>query len=288
MMLWHGLGEIYRTRLKDPSAAIAAFEVALGLDPDSIERRRALAELYRLVGPAAYAKAVGEHRAILARAKSPAEMEPDLKIARAPVRRDGNARRSARRGGGAGAHRSGRRRRAGALPAVPSDRRRPRPRAPDRGGLAETDLSPRAGPGAVADPGDALARGRHGAGAAIQGYRPQEEAAARCRLRHLDAVQGARLRRRGARRARRPRSTWRPKSPARSTSSTCAARWRGAVAAHVAARQGDGRDALGRRAGVRGRADAGGAAPRSSAALAELRADAGGAGHRRSRGASGW
>ena len=79
VMLWHGLGEIYRTRLKDPSAAIAAFEVALGLDPDSIERRRALAELYRLVGPAAYGKAVGEHRAILLRAKSAAEMEPDLK-----------------------------------------------------------------------------------------------------------------------------------------------------------------------------------------------------------------
>ncbi len=80
VMLWHGLGEIYRTRLKDGPAAIAAFEVAASLDPDSLERRRALAELYRLAGPATYVKAVGEHRAILARAGSPAEMVPDLKI----------------------------------------------------------------------------------------------------------------------------------------------------------------------------------------------------------------
>ena len=80
VMLWHGLGEIYRTRLKDGPAAIAAFEVAASLDPESLERRRALAELYRLAGPATYAKAVGEHRAILARAGSPAEMVPDLKI----------------------------------------------------------------------------------------------------------------------------------------------------------------------------------------------------------------
>ena len=78
--LWHALGEIYRTRLKDGSGAIAAFEVAASLDPEGIERRRALAELYRLSGPEAYPKAVGEHRAIVARAKTAAEMEPDLKM----------------------------------------------------------------------------------------------------------------------------------------------------------------------------------------------------------------
>ncbi|HEY6474967.1 MAG TPA: hypothetical protein VI456_00195, partial [Polyangia bacterium] len=77
--LWHGLGEIYTTRLKDAPAAIAAFEVAASLDPDSLERRRVLAELYRLAGPATYAQAVGEHRALIARAKTPAEMVPDLK-----------------------------------------------------------------------------------------------------------------------------------------------------------------------------------------------------------------
>ncbi len=78
--LWHGLGEIYRTRLKDGEGAIAAFEVAAGLDPESLERRRALAELYRLAGPEAYPKAVGEHRAIVSRAKTAAEMEPDLRM----------------------------------------------------------------------------------------------------------------------------------------------------------------------------------------------------------------
>ncbi|HEY4393822.1 MAG TPA: tetratricopeptide repeat protein [Polyangia bacterium] len=77
--LWHGLGEIYRTRLKDGPAALAAFEVAASLDPDSLERRRVLAELYRLAGPPTYAKAVAEHRALVAQAKTLAEMVPDLK-----------------------------------------------------------------------------------------------------------------------------------------------------------------------------------------------------------------
>jgi lipopolysaccharide biosynthesis regulator YciM len=78
--LWHGLGEIYRTRLKDGPGAIAAFEVAASLDPEGIERRRALAELYRLSGQEAYPKAVAQHQAIVARAKTAAEMEPDLKM----------------------------------------------------------------------------------------------------------------------------------------------------------------------------------------------------------------
>jgi len=77
--LWHGLGEIYRTRLKDGPAALAAFEVAASLDPDSLERRRVLAELYRLAGPPTYAKAVAQHRALVAQAKSLAEMVPDLR-----------------------------------------------------------------------------------------------------------------------------------------------------------------------------------------------------------------
>ncbi len=78
--LWHGLGEIYRTRLKDGPGAIAAFEVAASLDPEGVERRRALAELYRLSGAEAYPKAVAQHQAIIERAKSAAEMEPDLKM----------------------------------------------------------------------------------------------------------------------------------------------------------------------------------------------------------------
>ncbi|HWJ55130.1 MAG TPA: tetratricopeptide repeat protein, partial [Vicinamibacterales bacterium] len=79
LALWHGLGEIYRTRLKDYPAAVAAFEVAADLDPESPMRRKILAELYRLNGPATYGKAIAAHRALIQRASSPAEMVPDLK-----------------------------------------------------------------------------------------------------------------------------------------------------------------------------------------------------------------
>ncbi|MEO8554246.1 MAG: tetratricopeptide repeat protein, partial [Kofleriaceae bacterium] len=49
--LWHALGEIYRTRLKQYDNAIRAFEVARALDPDKLpERASVLAELYSLVG----------------------------------------------------------------------------------------------------------------------------------------------------------------------------------------------------------------------------------------------
>jgi tetratricopeptide (TPR) repeat protein len=79
LTLWHGLGEIYRTRLHDFAAASAAFEVAVGMDPDTIERRRILAELYRLSGPEGFAKAIAEHRALVARAPTAVAMIPDLK-----------------------------------------------------------------------------------------------------------------------------------------------------------------------------------------------------------------
>jgi tetratricopeptide (TPR) repeat protein len=80
LALWQGLGEIYRSRLKDLPAAIAAFEVATGLDPETADRRRLLAELYRLAGPDAYAKAIAEHRALIQRAASVADMVPDVKM----------------------------------------------------------------------------------------------------------------------------------------------------------------------------------------------------------------
>ncbi|HXT99781.1 MAG TPA: tetratricopeptide repeat protein, partial [Polyangia bacterium] len=79
LALWAGLGEIYRTRLKDYPSAIAAFEVAADLDPESAERRKILAELYRLNGSATYGKAIAAHRALVSRAASPVEMVPDLK-----------------------------------------------------------------------------------------------------------------------------------------------------------------------------------------------------------------
>jgi tetratricopeptide (TPR) repeat protein len=79
LTLWHGLGEIYRTRLRDVAAAAAAFEVAVGLDPDSLERRRILAELHRLSGREGYPKAIAEHRTLVARAPTAVAMIPDLK-----------------------------------------------------------------------------------------------------------------------------------------------------------------------------------------------------------------
>ena len=52
--LWHALGEIYRSRLKDYKSAIAAFEVCVQLDPDATARHQILAELYQLSGPRRY------------------------------------------------------------------------------------------------------------------------------------------------------------------------------------------------------------------------------------------
>jgi tetratricopeptide (TPR) repeat protein len=80
LALWQGLGEIYRTRLKDFPSAIAAFEVAAGLDPGSLERHKILAELYRLNGTETYPKAVDELRAINQKAATVAEMVPNLKV----------------------------------------------------------------------------------------------------------------------------------------------------------------------------------------------------------------
>ncbi len=49
--LWHGLGEIYRSRLQDYEAAIVAFETAHQLDPaKNPERVKILGELYALAG----------------------------------------------------------------------------------------------------------------------------------------------------------------------------------------------------------------------------------------------
>jgi len=63
--LWHGLGEIYRSRLRQTGSAITAFEVARDLDPTNIERREILAELYITAGPDSADKAVAEHQAML-------------------------------------------------------------------------------------------------------------------------------------------------------------------------------------------------------------------------------
>jgi len=63
--LWHGLGEIYRSRLKDFKSATAAFEVCVQLDPEATPRHQILAELYQLSGPESYDKAVNEYRHLI-------------------------------------------------------------------------------------------------------------------------------------------------------------------------------------------------------------------------------
>jgi tetratricopeptide (TPR) repeat protein len=80
--LWHGLGEIYRSRLKDLRAAAQAFEVSVSLEPDSLERRNILAELYRAQGPEMYERAVGEYRQIIARTDDFNVMSVHLKTLR--------------------------------------------------------------------------------------------------------------------------------------------------------------------------------------------------------------
>ena len=226
LALWHGLGEIYRTRLKDYPAAMAAFEVAADLDPESAERRKILAELYRLSGPATYGKAIAAHRALVQRAASPAEMAPDLKtmlrlFVEMGALDEAHAAASVLVGSG-----PGRSRRGDAVPAVPAARRDPRARPADRGAVAAAPLSPRGGSRAVADPRHAERRGRDRAREAAQGHRPQAQAPAQRAHRPDGRLQGARVRRRRCSGRSRPTSTWCPNQRATSTSSTCAARSR--------------------------------------------------------------
>ena len=64
--LWHALGEVYRSRLKRYAEAAAAFEVARSVNPDDLERRAILAELYQLTCDTP-TSAAAEHHAVLAR-----------------------------------------------------------------------------------------------------------------------------------------------------------------------------------------------------------------------------
>ncbi|MEA2696109.1 MAG: hypothetical protein QOI66_380 [Myxococcales bacterium] len=79
LALWQGLGEISRSRLGDYPAAIAAFEVCVGLEPEQASRRAILAELYQLSGPEHYGQAIDEHRALIKDAAGLPEMVPHLK-----------------------------------------------------------------------------------------------------------------------------------------------------------------------------------------------------------------
>ena len=65
--LWHALGEIYRSRLNDYNAAIAAFEVAQKIDPNNTQRGEILAELYVLGGEDHVDKAIAQHLGMIQR-----------------------------------------------------------------------------------------------------------------------------------------------------------------------------------------------------------------------------
>jgi tetratricopeptide (TPR) repeat protein len=80
--LWHALGEIYRSRLKDYKSATAAFEVAVSLDKDALPRHQILAELYQLSGPDTYDKAVGEYRFLIKNSPEFADMAVHMKTLR--------------------------------------------------------------------------------------------------------------------------------------------------------------------------------------------------------------
>ncbi len=63
--LYAGLGEIYRSRLKDPEKAAAAFSLARDMRPDDARLREILASLYDVL-PDAADKAIAEHRWLIA------------------------------------------------------------------------------------------------------------------------------------------------------------------------------------------------------------------------------
>jgi tetratricopeptide (TPR) repeat protein len=64
--LWHFLGEIYRTRMKQFETAAEAFQMAARLDPDNVQRHEILAELYSAL-PGKHTDAVTEHQILIAK-----------------------------------------------------------------------------------------------------------------------------------------------------------------------------------------------------------------------------
>ena len=144
--LWHALGEIYRSRLKDFRAAAQAFEVAVELEPDSLPRRQILAELYQAAGArglrAGHRRVPGHHQAHR-RLRRHGGVPQDAAQA---VHGAGPVRPGLVRGLGAGVPAQGRPRGAAVLRAVQAQGLRPGQGAPDRGAVAAEHLPPRRGP----------------------------------------------------------------------------------------------------------------------------------------------
>jgi tetratricopeptide (TPR) repeat protein len=63
--LWTKLGEICLDHLNDTQSAVAAFEVAVSLDPDTLERHEQLAELYLELGESRRRDAIDELQVLL-------------------------------------------------------------------------------------------------------------------------------------------------------------------------------------------------------------------------------
>src|SRR4029077_69347 len=80
--LWHALGEIYRSRLKDFKSATAEFEVCVQLQPEATARHEILAELYQLSGPESYDKAVKAYRHLIKATQDLGQMAVYMKTLR--------------------------------------------------------------------------------------------------------------------------------------------------------------------------------------------------------------
>ena len=69
LRVWSALGDVCWDRLGEREAALAAHEVALGLDAGNLDRWRRLADLYVQAGPPWFEKSVAVHQHVLARDK---------------------------------------------------------------------------------------------------------------------------------------------------------------------------------------------------------------------------
>ena len=184
--LWHALGEIYRSRLKDFRAAAQAFEVAVELEPEALPRRQILAELYQLLGPEAYERAIAEYRAIVRRTDDFNVMAQHLKTLRRLYADLGQYDRAWCVASVLAFLRKADPEEHAVLRAVQAQELRPGQGPPDRGAVAAEHLPPRRGPlhlaraggGQPAGGGDPRPRAQ-GLGAQAQGpARPGQRPAA--------------------------------------------------------------------------------------------------------------
>jgi tetratricopeptide (TPR) repeat protein len=79
LMLWKGLGEICRTRLKDYPAAVAAFEVCAQLDPADATYQEILAEMFERDGAGSASRALEKRQVLLERALTRQDMARHLR-----------------------------------------------------------------------------------------------------------------------------------------------------------------------------------------------------------------